>query len=123
LLVLLAVLLAFGGYSIVTSSFLGWLSSPFPNIAIADSDSKSLDGSGLPATDGSVSGSPQSGGGHGGGGKGTSGLHKGWAPTGDVFGVIASYGSITGFFAALTALLSAVLKKRKVPAINPVPAQ
>lgn len=91
----LAAILVYGGYSLVTSSFTGWLAEPFEMLA----------GASVEFTGG------------GGGGQG-SGLH-GAGETGSpavALGVVATYGSIAAVFAGLTVLVDKLLgkKRRKV---------
>ncbi|MCK9355841.1 MAG: DUF4405 domain-containing protein, partial [Dehalococcoidia bacterium] len=94
-IVCLAAVLIYGGYSLVTSSFTGWLAEPF----------EVLSGASVEVT-----------GGGGGGGQG-SGLH-GAGETGspaEALGVVATYGSIAAVFAALTVLVERLLKRTRRP--------
>jgi len=92
-IVCLTVVLVFGGYSLVTSSFMGWMAEPF----------EVLVGSGVEVPGG------------GGGGQG-SGLH-GASATGspaEALDVVATYGSIAVVFAAVTVLVERLLKRKKL---------
>lgn len=92
---LLAAILVFGAYSMVTSSFSGWLSEPATLMTAAD---------------GSV---PLTGGG-GGNGQGLHGAGGTSSPT-ELLSMIATYGSIAAVFAALTVFLESLLKRKKRP--------
>ncbi|WP_418791858.1 DUF4405 domain-containing protein [Phosphitispora sp. TUW77] len=94
-------ILIYGGYSIAATDFSRWLASPF----IA----QTLHGDKMPHNEGSIeSGRP-----HGNQGS-RHGLHNGSFSPGRMTDVIASYGSITAIFAALTVLLEKILKKKKM---------
>jgi hypothetical protein len=98
--VCLTVVLVYGGYSMVTSSFARWLTDPF--VVLASSGGELLEAGG--------------GGVHAGGGQGAGkGAGGGPSTPGETLGVIATYGSIAAVFTALTWLTERKLKRRKPP--------
>ena len=98
-IVCLAAVLVYGGYSMVTSSFAGWLTDPF--VVLTSSDGALLE---------------TGGGEHAGGGQGLGkGAGGGSSTQGGALGVIATYGSIVSIPAALTWLIEKSLKRRRRP--------
>lgn len=133
--VLLAAILGFGGYSLATSNFAGWLASPFTagafegghgpgggNFALPEGGQGQLPpGNGqapqagqLPPGNGEAQGGAQFGGNGKGFGKGNGlGRGHGTEGSGGALGTIAAYGSITGAFAVITAVTDKLIRKAK----------
>jgi hypothetical protein len=144
--VLLAAILGFGGYSLVTSSFSGWLASPFTGTVaghgfgggrgsqFGSGDGKFTlpengelpdPGEFTPPENGELPDSeqftpPQSregyawqAGGRGNGQGSGHGLGRGREASGGALGTIATYGSIAGVVAVITAALDKLIRRRR----------
>ncbi|MBN1856920.1 MAG: DUF4405 domain-containing protein [Dehalococcoidia bacterium] len=98
---LLALVLIYGGVSMVTSNFTNWLTDPLTVLAASADGLLEIEG--------------EHGGGQGKGvGDGTgSGNGAGETSPAQVLGVITTYGSIAAVFAALTVLVETTLKKKR----------
>ncbi len=135
--ILIAAMLAYGGYSAATSGFTRWMTAPFtaplpggagpggenlrqfaaPGGGLAPQGERPADGN-FPQFQRKDSGKGAGPGlGEGSGMGNGPGNHSG-GRSDSVIGVIAAFGAITGLFATVTAFIAKLLKRKKAPAEN-----